>query len=260
MENDGVKVVNVKKSGASWLSALIIGICVVLSCAALSIGLSSFHSVEKHTIGATGSASVDFESDLITWSGSFNVHADTSQEAYKKLKKDAETVREYLIDHGMKEGDEFELGSVDISKRTKDIYDVNGNWVGTEPDGYDLYQNVKISSSQIDTVESISRDISALLDKGIEFTSDSPQYYYTKLDSLKLDLIEKATKNARERIQIIADNSDAQVGKLVNSNLGVFQITATNSGTGDYSYDGAFDTYSRNKTATITVRLEYELK
>ncbi len=260
MENDGVKVVNVKKSGASWVSALIIGICVVASCAALAAGLSSFHSVEKHTIGATGSASVDFESDLITWSGSFNVHAETSQRAYKLIKKDADIVRDYLVEHGMKEGDEFELGSVDISKRTKDIYDANGNWVGNEPDGYDLYQRVKITSSQIDAVEAISRDISALLDEGVEFTSDTPQYYYTELDSLKLDLIEKATKNARERINIIADNSDAQTGKLVNSNLGVFQITATNSGTGDYSYDGAFDTYSRNKTANITVRLEYELK
>ena len=254
MENGTVK------RGSSWPSALIIGICVVLSSAAIAWGLSSFHSMEKHTIGATGSASVDFESDLITWSGSFKVHDDTSRVAYKKIKKDADTVREYLKDHGMREGDEFELGSVDITKRTKDVYDTNGNYLGAEDDGYDLYQTVKISSEQVDVVEAISRDISTLLDEGVEFSSDSPQYYYTKLDDLKLDLIEKATKNAKERINIIARESGAEPGKLVNSNLGVFQITATNSGTGDYSYDGAFDTYSRDKTATITVRLEYELK
>ena len=106
----------------------------------------------------------------------------------------------------------------------------------------------------------ISRDISSLLDDGIELTSGSPEYYYSDLDALKLDLIDKASENARDRIEIIAKNADADLGKLKNSSLGVFQITAKNSGTGSYSYDGAFDSSSRYKTATITVRLEYDLK
>ena len=58
----------------------------------------------------------------------------------------------------------------------------------------------------------------------------------------------------------MAKQSGAKLGKLRNSSLGVFQITATNSGTSSYSYDGAFDTSARNKTATITVKLEYDLK
>ncbi|MCR4832024.1 MAG: SIMPL domain-containing protein, partial [Butyrivibrio sp.] len=88
----------------------------------------------------------------------------------------------------------------------------------------------------------------------------SPEYYYTALDELKLDLIDKASVNAKDRIDIIAKNSGASLGKLKNSSLGVFQITAQNTGTSSYSYDGAFDTSSRYKTATITVRLEYDLK
>ena len=82
----------------------------------------------------------------------------------------------------------------------------------------------------------------------------------TGLDQDLLDLIEKATDNAKDRIDIIAKGSGASCGKLVNSNLGVFQITAANSGTSGYTYDGAFDTTSRMKTASITVKLEYELK
>ena len=58
----------------------------------------------------------------------------------------------------------------------------------------------------------------------------------------------------------MADQSGAKVGKLRNSNLGVFQITAQNSGTSFYSYDGYLDTTSRYKTASITVRLEYNVK
>ena len=41
--------------------------------------------------------------------------------------------------------------------------------------------------------------------------------------------------------------------------MGVFQITGQGS-TEDDSYGGIYDTYSKNKTARITVRLEYQLE
>ncbi len=212
-----------------------------------------------HTISATGSANVDFESDLIIWRGSFSAADYTSKAAYDKIKKDSAVVKNYLIANGITE-DEIIFNSVDIWKTYKDIYDDNGNYIGREQDGYSLSQSVSVTSTDIDKVEKISRDISSLLETGVEFESQAPEYYYTGLDDLKLSLIEQATANARERIDIMAKNSGARIGKLRNSSLGVFQITATNSGTSSYSYDGAFDTTSRNKTASITVKLEYDLK
>lgn len=248
-----------EKNKSSWLSASIIGVCIVISCAAIAFGMAHFRSESNHIITATGSANVDFESDIIIWRGSFSSDADTSREAYNKIKKDAELVRKYLTDNNIDES-EIVFNSVDIARTYRDIYDDEGNYKGCEPDGYRLTQNVTVTSSNLDDVEKISREISTLLDQGVELTSESPEYYYSGLDALKLDLIDKASLNAKERIDIIAKNSGAKLGKLKNSSLGVFQITAKNSGTGSYSYDGAFDTSSRNKTATITVRLEYDLK
>lgn len=247
------------KKSMSWVNALIIGLSIVASCAVLAIGLSRFRSESVHTIAATGSASVNFESDLIIWRGSFTAHDYTSTGAYETIKNDGAIVRQYLLDNGVAE-DEIVFNSVDIWKSYKELYDDNGNYIGREFDGYNLQQTVNVSSSDIDKVEKISRDISSLLEKGVEFESQSPEYYYTGLDDLKLNLIEQATANSRERINIMAQQSGAKIGKLRNSNLGVFQITATNSGTSSYSYDGAFDTSSRDKTASITVKLEYDLK
>lgn len=248
---------NTKKN--SWASALIIGICVMGSCAALAYGLLHFKSDSEHTISATGSASVDFEADTIIWRGSYSTWAYSSRDAYKKLRKDADLVKDYLLDNGLEES-EVVFNSVDIMQNYKDNYDENGNYVGNEPNGYTLTQSVTVTSSNVENVEKISRDISTLLDSGVELTSGSPEYYYSDLDALKLDLIDKASKNARDRIEIIAGNAGTNIGKLKNSSLGVFQITARNSGTGSYSYDGAFDSTSRYKTATITVRLEYDLR
>lgn len=243
----------------SWIGPLIIGICIMGSCATIAFGLMHFRSKSEHTIAATGSASVDFEADTIIWRGSYSAWAYSSKDAYKKIRKDADLIMDYLIENDIKE-DEIVFNSVDIARNYKDNYDENGNYIGSEPNGYTLTQSVTVTSGNVENVEWISRDISSLLDDGIELTSGSPEYYYSDLDALKLDLIDKASENARDRIEIIAKNADADLGKLKNSSLGVFQITAKNSGTGSYSYDGAFDSSSRYKTATITVRLEYDLK
>lgn len=243
----------------NWLSALIIGICLVAAFSALAFGLSHFRAQSTQGIAATGSASVDFEADLVIWRGSFSATAYSSQEAYAVIKQDADLVRQYLISNGVAE-DEIVFNSVNIGRTYTDTYDFNGNYTGSQPDGYELTQEVTVTSANIDVVENVSRDISSLLDQGVELSSWSPEYYYTNLDELKLDLIDKASANAKERIDIIAKNTDTKLGKLKSSSLGVFQITAQNTGTSSYSYDGAFDTSSRHKTATITVRLEYGLK
>ena len=243
----------------SPVNALIIGLCIVVSCVSLAIGLAHFRSESSHVITATGSASVDFEADIIIWRGSFSAVAYTSQDAYSKIKQDAELVKNYLTSNGVTD-EEIVFNSVDISRTYRDVYDVNGNYVGSEADGYQLTQDVTVSSSNLDNIEKVSRDISSLLDQGVELSSGAPEYYYSDLDSLKLDLIDKASINAKDRIDIVAKNSGAKLGKLKNSSLGVFQITAKNSGTSSYSYDGAFDTSSRYKTATITVKLEYDLR
>ncbi len=246
-------------SGSKTISALIIGMAIVISCCVLAGGLIKYKSGDSRRISATGSASVDFDADLIVWRGYFSTYSTSSSRAYDEIKKQASLVEDYLDEKGLDES-EYVLSAVDISESSVNNYDEFGNYINSTIEGYNLSQNVVISSSNIDLVEDISRDISKLLDKGVELTSGTPEYYCTSLDDIKLDLIDKATDNAKMRIDIMAEGSGAKLGKLRSSNLGVFQITARNSGTSYYSYDGYLDTTSRQKTATITVKLEYDIR
>jgi hypothetical protein len=118
---------------------------------------------------------------------------------------------------------------------------------------------VTVESDEVAKVEDISRGITGLINRGLELYSESPQYYYTKLSELKMELIERATEDAKERAQIIANRSGAKLGKLKNASMGVFQIIAQNSNE-DYSWDGAFNTTSKQKTATITMRLQFGIR
>ncbi len=253
------KTVGIVRSIVTLACVVIVAIAAVVCTMIFTRGFVSYKTSGNGGLSATGSASVDFEADLIVWRGTYSTYARTTSEAYSNLNRDADKIREYLEDYGIAE-DDVVFSAINISKRYVSNYNDEGNYIGDQFDGYELYQTVTVSSEDVDTVEVVSRDITELIEEGVEFTSNSPEYYYKDLDSLKLELVEAATENAKQRIDLMAKGSGCTPGKLISSSLGVFQITAKNSAEEEYSYGGTYNTSSREKTATITVKLNYAVK
>ena len=248
------------KESKGIIVVLIAGICAIACVTILTVGFVSYKKTAgSGGITATGSANCDFESDLIVWRGSYSAYGLTTTEAYDVIKRDSQLIKEYLLKNNIAE-DEMVFNSVNINQRYTTRYSDEGDILGDYPNGYDLYQEVSVTSNDVDKVEKISRDITELIESGVEFSSNAPEYYYTKLDELKLQLIKEATENAKDRIDIMAEGTGEKAGKLLDANLGVFQITARNSSDEDYSYGGTFNTSSREKTGTITVKLNYAVK
>jgi hypothetical protein len=258
MENEN-KTTGIVRSIVTLISVFMIAVALVACTWIFTKGFVSYKTNGNGGLSATGSASVDFESDLIVWRGTYSTYAKTTSDAYSNLNRDADRIRDYLDDYGISE-DDVVFSAIDISKRYVSNYNDEGNYIGDTFDGYELSQTVTVSSEDVDTVEEVSRDITELIEKGVQFTSNSPEYYYKDLDSLKLELVKAATENAKERIDLMAEGSGCRPGKLVSSNLGVFQITAKNSADDEYSSGGTYNTSSRMKTATITVKLNYTVQ
>jgi hypothetical protein len=72
---------------------------------------------------------------------------------------------------------------VDISPDYRQLYNDYGNYIGSELVGYSLSQGLTIQSTDVDNIEMISRDITDLIGSGVNFISQAPEYYYTKLAS-----------------------------------------------------------------------------
>jgi len=233
-----------------------ITIAIILSVGILSLAYTSRGKATRK-IEVTGKAERNFTSDLVVWNGYFSKQNLNMKEAFKQLKVDESLVKNYLVKKGIKEN-EMLFSSVQISKVYENYYDEHGRY-NYKLTGYELRQDVNISSSDIDKIEKISREVSELIDMGVELTSDAPDFFYTKLSDLKLELIEEATADGRARADKIAKSAKSDLGKLLYANLGVFQITGQNSNE-DYSWGGAFNTKSKEKTASITVRLNFEAK
>lgn len=208
----------------------------------------------SNTINVTGNAKKDFESDIVKWTAYYSRKSTDLSVASEQLNQDRKLVRDFLIEKGINEN-EILFNAVNIVKDYSYYSDSDGRSYQTFT-GYSLTQNVSVESKDLDKVTNASREISALISQGIELSSNLPNYYYSKLEDLKLELISQASENARLRAENIAKESSSAISKLLKADLGVFQITGQNDDE-DFSYGGAFNTTARYKTANVTVRTSY---
>jgi hypothetical protein len=237
------------------------GILVIAAAAIISVFILGnafkYRTKAAETITVTGLAEREFTSDLIVWGGSFSRNAFTLKDAYALLKADEGAIRQYLNSKGIGDSS-IVFSSVTMMKNFENKYDDRGNQTSSVFSGYSLTGNVRVESKEIDSVEKLSREITELLEKGIELNSNAPEYYYTRLNELKIDLLANASADAKTRAETIAKNSGTDLKGLSKASMGVFQITGKNVNE-LYSYGGAFNTSSKIKVASITLKVEYRV-
>ena len=223
--------------------------------AAAIIGVNGLIQIKSNrtSIVVTGSAKQQITSDLIVWSGYFNEKSPVLKDAYVALEGSRNKVKNYLIGKGIAEE---ELVFSSITTSVINLYNEFGVYTN-EIDYYDLSQTVTISSIEIDKVTEISRNATELLNEGVQFQSNAPQYLYTKLADMKVTMLAEATKDARKRAEMIAENAGSELGGLTYADMGVMQITPLYSN--DVSDYGFNDTYSLEKEITAVVHCTFKI-
>jgi len=122
---------------------------------------------------------------------------------------------------------------------------------------YRLTQRVKISSREVDKIAALVNRANDLINEGIPLISDPPQYLYTDLAKLRVEMVAEAVRDAQRRAQSIAQATNSRVGSVRSVNTGVFQITSRFST--DVSDYGIYDTSSKEKDITAVVSVRFGL-
>ncbi len=208
----------------------------------------------NNVITVTGSAKQQSKSDQAVWTGSFAAQAAELSQAYDQLANSQKLVREYLINQGFGEKD---IIFSSIHTETRNIMLPSGQYTN-EIESYRLYQHVEIRSQDVDKITVLSREATELINQGVEFQSYPPQYFYTKIADLKIEMLALATKDARTRAEQIAENTNSKVGALRTAKMGVFQITPLYSN--EISDYGINDTSSLVKEITAVMNCEFEIR
>jgi len=237
---------------------IVLGVCIAVATIVSSVILSGgFLKVMKFTreqISVTGSATKEIRSDYIVWKGDFSRREIDLKTAYTNLRADLDKVKAYLNSKGVKD-DELTICQV----ATETVYKKNEKGNDTNDiQGYRLSQGVEIRSKDVAKIDKVAREVTELIDQGIEFTSPAPEYFYTQLDELKIEMLAKATENAKQRADSMVKATGNKIGFMRSARMGVFQITPVTST--DVSDWGVNDTTSLDKKVMAIVTVSFAIE
>jgi hypothetical protein len=126
-----------------------------------------------------------------------------------------------------------------------------------EIEAYLLSQGIEVKSHDVSRIDAVSRQSTELINQDIQFISEPPKYFYTKLAELKVEMLAKATENARERAVSMAKSTGNRIGVIRSARMGVFQITPATST--DISWYGENDTSSLEKKVMAVVAATFSI-
>lgn len=232
--------------------ALIIGLAAVIATIILAITATNIKTNDQ-SITTTGSAKQVIVSDLGILRGTINVQAASPKEAYQQLQAEKPIVLNYLKSKGFSEDSiEFQTSNTYANYQ----YNQNGQQIGIS--SYTTSQNISVSSTDVNKIKEVSLDISSLVEQGVNFMVNMPEYYYTKLGDIKIEIQAEAAKDAMTRGERIAFATGRKLGALRRARMGVIQITPENSNM--VSDIGINDVSSIRKEITAVVNADFSIK
>jgi len=230
------------------LAASFVMVANILSDTAISIK-------NKGVVNVKGFAKQEISSDLGILEARIVAENPDIKACYESLSKDKEKVTAFLRKN-------FSFAEKDLElkpARIKEVYKINERGHDTDEFvKFILKQGFKIESSDVGKISDISSKLVDVLDEGVKIHIGSPEYIYTGLEELKVEMIGRATNNARERAHKIAKEGKFRLGPISSVRVGIFQITPIHS-TRISNY-GMNDTSTIDKEIKSVVEIEYFVK
>ena len=220
------------------------------------IGAMALRDVKKanDVFMVTGSAKRPIRSDYIILRLNLSSQKPTAPEAFQDLKRQSDRLQSYL-----KENQVPETAITVNAIETTTIPEVTDNGRETGKTlAYRLGQRWEIRSNDVDRYSKLAQQSTELINEGVNLVVDLPQYLYTQLSQLRIEMVAEATKDAKARAEAIAKNTNSQVGAVRSAQTGVFQIASRNST--EVSDMGTYDTSSIDKDITAVVSISFSMK
>lgn len=208
---------------------LIAGVCVAIGIASVGISLKAGidHFVDRdRVVTVKGLAERNVQADYVIWPVTFRVTGNDLSALYEKAQTQSEEIRNFLISQDIK--------AQDISQGTPSVQDLHADFYGNNlpPERYRMEMAVSVATTDVDTVLKAMGNQSELIQKGVLFTQNyRTQFSFNGLNSIKPEMVEEATKNARSTAQKFAEDSDSELGKIRRASQGQFSIYDRDSNT-----------------------------
>ena len=206
----------------------------VLSACILAIGISVagwfvYSGIEKmaskdRAVLVKGLSTRDVQADYVVWPLEFAVRGNDISALYTDLARIEQTARAFFVERGFSDS-EMSRGNISI----------DDNWAGyyeRRPEyHYTLRTSLIISTKDVERVVANLGCQSELLKKGVILQSYdwNTDFQYNSLTNLKPEMVQEATKNARQVAQKFAEDAQCRLGSIQHASQGQFTVESDNN-------------------------------
>lgn len=205
------------------VEAIILSIGLLLLGVFIERGFSEFAGRDR-SVNVKGLAEMEVPADKVTWPLVYKSLGNDLNALYEEIKRSSRTITEFLKEKG--------LTDKEISINAPVIVDMKAERYGNNQDSpyrYNVTTVITVTSNKVDLVRGLITEQGELLKRGIAITTGdyqyNIQYEYTGLNTIKPQMIEEATKNARQAAEKFAKDSESTLGKIRHANQGQFSIS-----------------------------------
>ncbi|MBQ1936332.1 MAG: SIMPL domain-containing protein [Bacteroidales bacterium] len=209
-------------------SALAIMVGLIVIGVMIPKAVNDFRSFER-TVDVKGLCEREVKSDKVIWPVVYKVMANDIQEIYSQIDRNNALIVAFLQKGGITE-EEISVSIPQISDKFANEYGSNDRTFR-----YISTNVITVCTEKVDEVLDLMSKQSLLLKKGIvtsgERWENPVEFKYEGLNDIKPEMIEEATRNAREAAEKFAKDSDSSLGKIKTANQGTFTISDRDSNT-----------------------------
>ena len=181
-------------------------------------------------VNVKGLCEMEVKADKVIWPIVYKVMSNDLQSIYDQTDASNAVILDFLKTGGIDQS-EISVAVPQISDKLTNEYGGNDRVFR-----YIAKNVITVYTSDVDKVLALMSEQSELLKRGIVTGGGSQwenpvEFKYEGLNSIKPQMIEDATRNAREVTQKFAKDSGSRLGKIKTANQGTFSIENRDSNT-----------------------------
>lgn len=232
----------------NFIPSVILSLGILGAGMSLSKGISNFHEFNRY-VEVKGLDEETVKSDQATWQINFSTANNDLKQIYTNISLAQAAITKFLLEQGF-QASEIQKQQISITDNQSRSY---GQHNPNQPH-YTANSGITLTSSKVDLVNEAIQKTGQLVQSEIIISNSSVRYSYTNLNTIKVDMLNKATENARNAALSFAKNSQSQLGKIKNANQGQFSITSADT-------NDAYDTNSSiMKKVRVVTTIQYFIK
>ncbi len=182
----------------------------------------------ERTVEVKGLSEREVPADIAIWPISFNMADNDLVNLYQTIEQQNAKVVDFLKARGFTES-EITISTPAVVDKLAREYDSSY----ASRFRYTASSTITVYTSQVDLARESMIKVVDLGREGIAIAGDnySTQFIYSQLNQIKPEMIEEATRNARQAADKFASDSDSRLGKIKRANQGTFSIENRDSST-----------------------------